>query len=239
MKIALIGYGKMGREVEAFAIARGHEVVLKIDESNPYEFTTDNLKKADVAIEFTAPHSAASNILKCFEADLPVVSGTTGWMDTMEGVKAICKEKNQAFFYASNFSIGVNLFFKLNAYLASLMKDYSHYKPSMDEIHHVHKKDSPSGTALTLAHEIIKTNPRIEKWVFENDETHDNELPVVSVRVGEVTGTHTVYYTSESDEIKITHEASNRKGFAEGAVRAAEWLIDKKGVFGMNDLLEL
>ena len=219
MKIALIGYGKMGHEIEGIATARGHEVILKIDESNQNQFTAENLGKADVAIEFTVPASAVNNILKCFEANVPVVSGTTGWMDKMDEVRRICKERKQAFFYASNYSIGVNLFFKLNKYLANLMKEYPHYLPSIKETHHVQKKDAPSGTAITLAEQFI-TKP-----------------PIQSFREGNVPGTHTISYTSDCDEIQITHQAFNRKGFAEGAVRAAEWLIGKKGVFGMNDML--
>jgi len=236
MKIALIGYGKMGKEIEQIAIATHHEIVLKIDENNIAELTPENLKKADVAIEFTTPQSAVTNILKCFEASVPVVVGTTGWLERLEEVKKICLEKNQTLFYASNYSIGVNLFFKLNEYLASLMKVHSEYFPFIEEIHHIHKKDAPSGTAITLADGLIKAHGGISKWVL-NGEPKEGELAIDSIRVGEVSGTHTIFYTSEADEIKISHEAFSRKGFAEGAVHAAAWLIGKKGVFGMKDLL--
>lgn len=237
MKIALIGYGKMGRAIERIALAKGYEVPLVFDESNLADFTVENLKNADVAIEFTTPKSAADNILKCLEAGVPVVSGTTGWLDRMEEVKNICIEKNQAFFYASNFSIGVNLFFKLNEYLAGLMKNYPQYFASMEEIHHTHKKDAPSGTAITLAEGIIKDHGGISKWVLNVNEPKDDELAIESIRIGEVPGTHIVFYTSEADEIKISHEAYSRTGFAEGAVHAAAWLKGKKGVFGMKDLM--
>lgn len=237
MKIALIGYGKMGKEIERVAVAGHHEIVLKIDDKNTGELISGNLKKADVAIEFTTPQSAAGNILKCFEASVPVVSGTTGWLDRLEDIKKICFEKKQAFFYASNFSIGVNLFFRLNEYLAELMKSYPQYYPSIEEIHHLHKKDAPSGTAITLAEGLMKARGGLTKWVLNNDEIKEGELPIDSIRLGEVPGTHTIYYTSEADEIKISHEAYSRRGFAEGAVRAAEWLAGKKGVFGMKDLL--
>ncbi len=237
MKIALIGYGKMGREIEQVAITMQHEIVLKIDNKNPGDFTAENLKKADVAIEFTAPYSAYSNIMKCIEAGIPVVSGTTGWLDKLEEVKNSCLEKNGAFFYGANFSIGMNLFFRLNVYLARLMKTRAEYFPSIEEIHHIHKKDAPSGTAIALAEQLIKEHGAISKWVLDGD-MKQGELPIESIRVGEVPGTHIIYYTSEADEIKISHEAYSRKGFAEGAVYAAGWLIGKKGVFGMKELLD-
>ncbi len=239
MKIALIGYGKMGRAIERLALAKGYDVPQVFDETNLAEFTVENLRKTDVAIEFSTPNSAADNILKCFEAGVPVVCGTTGWLDRMEEIKKVCLEKNQAFLYASNFSIGVNLFFKLNEYLAELMKGHPEYFPSMEEIHHVHKKDAPSGTAITLANGLIKAHGDISKWVLDDDdyERIDGELPINSIRIGEVPGTHIVFYTSESDEIKISHEAYSRRGFAEGAVHAAAWLVGKKGVFNMGDML--
>ncbi|HTB31089.1 MAG TPA: 4-hydroxy-tetrahydrodipicolinate reductase [Bacteroidia bacterium] len=239
MKIALIGYGKMGRAIERIALAKGYDVPLVFDETNLKDFTVENLKTADVAIEFSTPGSAVTNILKCFDAGVPVVCGTTGWLDRMEEVKKTCNEKNGAFFYASNYSIGVNLFFRLNVYLARLMKTHPEYFASMEEIHHTHKKDAPSGTAIALAEGIMKENDRISKWVLNVDEPKDNELGIESIRIGEVPGTHTVYYTSECDEIKISHEAYSRKGFAEGAVHAAVWLAGRKGVFGMKDLLEI
>jgi 4-hydroxy-tetrahydrodipicolinate reductase len=237
MKIALIGYGKMGHEIEQVAITRGHEIILKIDENNQYEFTKENLANADVAIEFTTPHSAVSNILKCFEASVPVVSGTTGWMDKMTELKSVCHANEQAFFYASNFSIGVNLFMKLNEYLATLMQNYSEYIPTMVETHHTQKKDAPSGTAISLAEGLIKNHKAVNKWILGKTGLKD-ELPIQSVREGNVPGIHTINYTSEVDEIVITHNAFSRKGFALGAVHAAEWIIGKKGVFGMKDMLE-
>jgi len=237
MKIALIGYGKMGKEIEQIAIAMKHEIVLKINELNLPELTPENLKKADVAIEFTTPKSAVENILKCFEAGVPIVAGTTGWFDKLEEVKKICLEKNQAFFHSSNFSIGVNLFFKLNEYLSGLMKNHPEYFPLVEEIHHTHKKDAPSGTAISLANGLMKAHGGLTKWVLDAT-PKEGELPINSIRVGEVPGTHTIFYTSETDEIKITHEAHSRKGFAEGAVHAAAWLIGKKGVFEMKDLLD-
>lgn len=236
MKIALIGYGKMGKEIEQIALALKHEVVLKIDENNLADLTPSNLKKADVAIEFTTPKSAINNILKCFESDIPVVVGTTGWLDKLEQIKKTCNEKNQAFFYASNFSIGVNLFFKLNEYLTEMMKIHPEYLASIEEIHHIHKKDAPSGTGITLAEGIIKNHGGLDKWVL-GETGNPGELPIYSKREGEVPGTHIVTYTSKVDEIKISHEAYSRKGFAEGAVHAAIWLVGKKGVFGMKDML--
>jgi 4-hydroxy-tetrahydrodipicolinate reductase len=238
MNIALIGYGKMGKEIEKIAIARHHQVLFKFDEHNLNEFTIANLKKADVAIEFTSPNAAVSNILKCFEASVPVVCGTTGWLAKYDEVKKACLEKKGAFFYASNYSIGVNLFFKLNEQLAKLMKPYGAYSPSMEESHHIHKKDAPSGTAITLAEGLIKNHGGPKKWALKDKATKD-DLPITSIREGEVPGTHIVRYTSACDEIEITHKAFNRQGFAEGAVIAAEWLKGKQGVFSMNDLLTI
>lgn len=239
MRIGLIGYGKMGRAIERIALAKGYDVPQVFDETNLAELTVENLKKVDVAIEFSTPQSAAGNVLKCIEAGIPVVCGTTGWLDKMDEVRKICMEKNGAFFYASNYSIGVNLFFKLNEYLAGLMKSNPQYFPSMEEIHHIHKKDEPSGTAITLADGIIKNHGGISKWVLNVDDPKDDELTIQSIRIGEVPGTHTIYYTSEADEIKISHEAYSRKGFAEGAVHAAVWLVGRKGVFSMKDMLGL
>jgi len=239
MRIGLIGYGKMGRAIERIALAKGYDVPTVFDETNLAELTLENLKKVDVAIEFSTPQSAADNVLKCIEAGVPVVCGTTGWLDKMDEVKKVCIEKNGAFFYASNYSIGVNLFFKLNEYLAGLMKSHPQYFASMEEIHHIHKKDEPSGTAITLADGIIKNHGGITKWVLNVNEPKDDELAIESIRIGEVPGTHTIYYTSEADEIKISHEAYSRKGFAEGAVHAAVWLVGRKGVFGMKDMLGL
>jgi 4-hydroxy-tetrahydrodipicolinate reductase len=236
MKIALIGYGKMGKEIEKIALSQGHEVVLKIDESSLAEFTVQNLKKADVAIEFTTPETAVNNIYKCFEAGVPVVCGTTGWLKHFDEITKACKDMKQAFFYASNYSIGVNLFFRLNEYLAQMMKAYSNYTPSIEEIHHIHKKDAPSGTGITLAEGLIKNHKGPKKWASKENAV-SGDLPILSRRIGEVPGTHIIRYTSACDEIMISHEAYNRQGFAEGAVIAAAWLVGKQGVFGMNDLL--
>ena len=238
MKIALIGYGKMGKEIEQVALSLNHEIVLKISTSTYSELTVENLKKVDVAIEFSTPKTAVANILMCFNASIPVVVGTTGWLDRLEEIKALCEQNNQAFFYASNFSVGVNLFFQLNEYLAGMMKSYPEFIPSMEEIHHIHKKDAPSGTAITLAQGLIKAHGGIEKWVLE-EAANTNELAIHSKREGEVPGTHSVSYISKVDQITITHEAYSRKGFAEGAVHAALWLVGKKGVFGMKDMLKI
>ena len=237
MKIALIGYGKMGKEIEQIALSRGHTIVLKIDVNNVNTFTSDDLKIADTAIEFSTPESAINNIYKCFDAGLPVVVGTTGWLGKLDEVKQKCREKNQALFYASNYSIGVNLFFKLNTELAKLMNKYSDYNVGLEEIHHVHKLDAPSGTAISLANQVIEQNAVKQKWV-NNKTDNAAELSIVSKRIDEVPGTHTVTYSSDVDEISITHLAHNRKGFALGAVIAAEWIIGKKGVFGMDDLMD-
>ncbi len=237
MNIALIGYGKMGKEIEQIALSRGHCIVLKVDEHNAATYTVDDLKKADAAIEFSTPESAVTNIYKCFEAGLPVVAGTTGWLSKFDAVKQKCTENNQTLFYASNYSIGVNLFFKLNEYLAKLMNTYPEYNSAIEEIHHIHKLDSPSGTAITLANQMIEQLDSKTKWV-NNAATDEQELNIVSKRIDEVPGTHTVTYSSLVDEISITHTAHSRKGFALGAVIAAEWIKGKKGVFGMNDLLK-
>ena len=236
MNIALIGYGKMGKEIEQIAISRGHTIVLKVDVSNASSYSIDELRKADVAIEFSTPDAVINNIYKCFDANVPAIVGTTGWLDQLEAIKKNCSDKNQTLFYTSNYSIGVNLFFKVNEYLAKLMNTNPDYRVSMEEIHHVHKLDAPSGTAISLANQIIENNTQKQKWVNAISDTK-NELEIISKRVDEVPGTHTVTYSSAIDEISITHIAHNRKGFALGAVIAAEWVKDKKGIFGMNDLL--
>ena len=226
----------MGKEIEQSAISRGHTIVLKVDVSNANSYSIDELRKADVAIEFSTPEAVIKNIYKCFDANIPVVVGTTGWLDQLEDVKKNCSDKNQTLFYTSNFSIGVNLFFKVNEYLAKLMNSKSDYRISMEEIHHVHKLDAPSGTAISLANQIIENNAQKQKWVNTISD-NKNELEIISKRIDEVPGTHTVTYSSAVDEISITHIAHNRKGFALGAVIAAEWVKEKKGIFGMNDLL--
>jgi 4-hydroxy-tetrahydrodipicolinate reductase len=236
MNIALIGYGKMGKEIERIAQSRGHNVVLTIDKNNIEELTKENIQKADVAIEFTIPSSALNNYKLCMEAGVPVVSGTTGWLERMDELKNVCKETNGGFFYASNFSVGVNLFFALNKKLASLMNPFDAYDVEMEEIHHIHKLDAPSGTAITLAEGVFENLTRKEKW--ELDKASDNTtMKIDAIREGEVPGTHTVKYFSDVDEISITHEAYSRKGFALGAVLAAEFMNGKNGIYGMDDLL--
>jgi 4-hydroxy-tetrahydrodipicolinate reductase len=237
MNIALIGYGKMGKEIEQIAISRGHTITLKVDVSNASTYTINDLKKADVAIEFSTPESAINNIYKCFDAGVPVVVGTTGWLNKLDEVKQKCAAQKQSLFYASNYSIGVNLFFKLNEYLAKLMNSYPAYNVSLEEIHHVHKLDAPSGTAISLANQVLENIHSKQKWVNDKSE-NPNELGIVSKRIDEVPGTHTVTYSSEVDEISMTHIAHSRKGFALGAVIAAEWIKGKTGVFGMNDLMK-
>jgi len=237
MKIALIGYGKMGKEIEQIALSRGHSVVLKIDINNAEELTTENLSKADVAIEFTSPATAVKNYLKCFEAGVPVVSGTTGWLVQKPEVEKECMAKKGCFFYASNFSPGVNIFFELNKHLARIMKRFPQYDISMTEVHHTQKLDAPSGTAITLANDIIACSETKTNWTIEKPKS-DNELYIRPIREGVVPGIHTVNYNSEEDYIEITHSAYNRKGFASGAVLAAEFCIGKKGILSMTDLMK-
>ncbi len=237
MKIAILGYGKMGKEIEKIALSRGNDVVLKIGEDNLSDLTKENLSSADVAIEFSTPHTAFDNIQLCFEAAVPVVVGTTGWLDKIN----YCMQQTESgkgLFYASNFSVGVNVFFEINKKLASLMAPYNDYKVEMEEVHHTQKLDSPSGTAITLAEGIIDNLPKVTNWV--NEETvSENELGIVSKRIEKVPGTHIVTYENDIDEIYIKHTAHNRKGFALGAVLAAEFMKDKVGFYGMSDLLGL
>jgi len=238
MRIALIGYGKMGKEIENIALGRGHEIVLKIDINNPQDLTIENLRKADAAIEFTIPSSAVSNYQLCFEAGIPVVSGTTGWLNRYAEVLDSCNKQNGTFFYASNFSLGVNIFFALNKKLAALMANRPEYNVEMTEIHHTQKLDAPSGTAITLAEGIIENIPSKQNWVNAHTD-QKTELGILSERVGEVPGTHIIKYDSEVDYIEITHCAKSRKGFALGAVLAAEFSHGKKGILNMNDLLNI
>ncbi len=237
MKIALIGYGKMGQEIERIALDRGHEIALIIDQNNHADLTVENLKGIDVVVEFTNPDSAYNNYMICFEAGVPVVSGTTGWLDQMEDVKSQC-EGDKGFFYASNFSLGVNLFFELNKKLSRLMSGFDQYDVDMEEIHHIHKLDSPSGTALTLAEGVLENHPVKDSWI-EGLSTKDSEMSIVAKRHGAVPGTHSITWHSEVDEIQIQHQAYSRKGFAFGAVLAAEFMPGKSGFFGMKDLLKL
>ena len=238
MKIALIGYGKMGKIIEAVANARGHEIVLKIDLENIDAFTAEHLALADVAIEFTGPHSALENIKKCIAFGVPVVSGSTGWLDHWSEIEKACKEKNGCIVYSSNYSIGVNLFFELNKYLAKLMDPYTDYDVSMTEIHHTEKKDAPSGTAISLAEQILSNIGRKDNWI--NDQAAaPNQLHIHSERIDPAPGTHQVKYSSAIDDIEIIHTAHTRKGFASGAVLAAEFAKQKNGIFTMKEVLGL
>lgn len=235
MKIALIGYGKMGKMIEEQALLRNHEIVLKVDVENRNTITSDDLKKCDVAIEFTAPGSVLNNINWCIENQVPVVVGTTGWYNQLKNVKQECETKNGTVLYASNFSVGVNIFFALNEFLAKIMNNYPGYDSLVEEIHHVHKLDSPSGTGITIAEGIINNISSKTKWTEEK--TNDKSLlPIISYREGEVPGTHIVKYQSDIDDIEIKHIAHNRKGFALGAVLAAEWLKGKKGFHNINEM---
>jgi len=236
MNIALLGYGKMGKAIEEIALQKEHDIVLRIHDQNLEELTKQNLQKADVAIEFTNPQSAVDNILLSFDAGVPVVCGTTGWLAKMDMVQQKCKELHGTFLYASNFSIGVNIFFELNKRLAELMKHQPNYNVSMEEIHHTEKRDAPSGTAITLAEGIIAILPQKTKWVNKNSDVSD-ELPILSKRIDPAAGTHSVKYSSDVDDIEIIHTAHNRKGFAAGAVLAAEFIFGKKGIFNMRDVL--
>jgi 4-hydroxy-tetrahydrodipicolinate reductase len=236
MKIALIGYGKMGKTIEKMAIEQGHEVVLKLDISNFHEFTADNLQKADVAIEFTRPESAFGNISKCLKAGVPIISGTTGWLDKRAEIEALCESKNGAFFYASNYSIGVNIFFSLNKFLAKMMNQQSQYTLETEEIHHTQKLDAPSGTSITLAEGIIENIDHKKTWVNQASKAK-TKVPIISKRIDSVPGTHSIAYQSVIDDIEIKHTAHSRAGFAGGAIQAAQWIIGKKGVFGMEDML--
>ena len=236
MKIALIGYGKMGKTIEEIALQRGHSVVLKIDIDTLESFTKENLQRCDVAIEFTGPHSAKENILKCFDAGIPVVSGSTGWLESWNEVENYCNKKNGSLLYASNFSVGVNIFFEVNKKLAQLMKQQTGYEISLEEIHHTQKKDAPSGTAITLAEQIMQEISRKKNWV-NNESKNPEELSIISKREDPAPGTHSIKYSSAVDDIEIIHTAHSRQGFALGAVLAAEFLYGKKGVFKMKDVL--
>ncbi|WP_127130051.1 4-hydroxy-tetrahydrodipicolinate reductase [Pseudoflavitalea rhizosphaerae] len=236
MKIALIGYGKMGQAIEAIALQRGHEVVLKVSIENLEDNTIDNIRKADVAIEFTGPESAFDNIIRCMDAGVPVVSGSTGWLNRYEEAKAHCTKQNGSLLYASNFSVGVNIFFALNKKLASLMTSHPEYDVQMTEVHHTQKLDAPSGTAITLAEQILGENSRKSKWVNHNSD-QANELVILSERIDPAPGTHIIRYTSAIDDIEIKHTAHSRQGFATGAVLAAEFLHTRKGIFSMSDVL--
>lgn len=247
MKIALLGYGKMGKIIEKIATDRKHEIVLTIDHDNLHDLSAENLQKADVAIEFSTPGTALGNIRHCLNAGVPIVVGTTGWYDEIPALKQECLEGNKTIIYASNFSVGVNIFFHVNRVLAKLMNNYPYYDVQVEEIHHVQKLDSPSGTAITIAEGILENLDAKQKWVNvltdSNGNSEDNikaeELLIESYRIDSVPGTHTVIYDSEVDTIEIKHTAHNRNGFALGAVLAAEWIKDKKGFYSVADMFDL
>ncbi len=236
MKIALIGYGKMGMAIEEIALQRGHEIVLKVNIDNLEDNTIENIQKADVAVEFTGPESAFENVIRCLDAGVPVICGSTGWLHRLEEAKEYCNEKNGALIYASNFSIGVNIFFAVNKTLASMLAQHPEYDVDITETHHTQKRDSPSGTAITLAEEILERINHKKKWI--NQQSNDPaDLSILSERIDPAPGIHRVRYHSEVDDIEIIHTAHNRKGFAGGAVLAAEFIEGKKGVFAMTDVL--
>ncbi|HZG25987.1 MAG TPA: 4-hydroxy-tetrahydrodipicolinate reductase [Chitinophagaceae bacterium] len=238
MKIALIGYGKMGKAIEEVALQRGHEIILKIDVHNASDFTATNMSLADAAIEFTGPTSAFENVMKCLQFRVPVVCGSTGWLKRWNEVKLFCERENGSLVYASNYSVGVNIFFEINQKLAALMATRPEYDIRLEEIHHTQKKDAPSGTAVSLAEQVLANNPRKTTWVNEKA-LHPDELEIISKREDPAPGTHTVKYYSPIDDIEIIHTAHNRTGFATGAVIAAEFILGKKGVLGMKDVLGL
>ncbi|MFZ9695744.1 MAG: 4-hydroxy-tetrahydrodipicolinate reductase [Chitinophagaceae bacterium] len=236
MKIALIGYGKMGKAIEEIALQKGHEIVLRVNTESRDTLRIEELREAQVAIEFTTPHAAKENILLCFQAGIPVVCGSTGWTSELPSIENICKQQQGSLLYASNFSVGVNLFFELNKKLAALMAPQSSYEVILEEIHHTQKKDAPSGTAITLAEQILQAIDRKKQWVNDISENPE-DLEIISQRIDPAPGTHHVKYSSVVDDIEIIHTAHSRKGFAAGAVLAAEFLVNKKGVYSMKDVL--
>jgi 4-hydroxy-tetrahydrodipicolinate reductase len=243
MKLALLGYGKMGKTIERLAIEKGHDIVFKSDESCIDLLIKGDINEAEVVIEFTGPKSAPDNIKACISGGIPVVSGSTGWLkDHWDDVSAYCAANGGSFFYASNFSIGVNIFFEINERLAKLMSAFPEYKAEIEEIHHVHKLDAPSGTGITLAEGIFKNHQAYKDWILEEDvnwQGKEGKLPIISKRIGEVPGTHIIRYQSPIDDLEISHVAKGREGFASGAILAAEFIRDKKGIYGMKDLLKL
>jgi 4-hydroxy-tetrahydrodipicolinate reductase len=238
MKILLIGYGKMGKTIEQLALAKGHKIAGQIDHNSVSSLSDFTSANADVAIEFTHPEAAYNNVKYCLENGIPVVSGSTGWLEKYPEAVALCQEKQGSFFYASNYSVGVNLFFHFNEYIATKMQQYPEYKVELKEIHHLQKVDKPSGTAITTAEGILKSYPNLDGWLCDEPAT-EGKLPITSERLENVIGTHIVRYFSEVDELELGHVAHSRTGFAAGALMAAEWLIGKQGVFGMKDLLNL
>jgi 4-hydroxy-tetrahydrodipicolinate reductase len=242
MKIALLGYGKMGRTIEGIAQEQGHEIVLRIGRNNAHSLTPALLQTADVAIEFSRPDTAFDNIMHCLRAGVPIVSGTTAWLDDYPKVVEHCQTQGGAFFYASNFSVGVNIFFELNRHLARLMDAQPSYQLALEEIHHTQKLDAPSGTAVTLAEDILQRIARVERYHLQEEAqviALDGSIPISAYRVGDTPGTHVVRYDSSLDTLEIKHTAKGRTGFATGALMAAKWLVGKQGVFGMRDLLQL
>ena len=237
MKIALIGYGKMGKEIEKIALNRGHEIVSIIDIDNLHDFDSEAFKSAEVAIEFTLPQTALDNYRKCFERNVPVVAGTTGWLENMPEIKNACEKEGKTFFYASNYSVGVNIFFAVNKYLAKIMNQYPAYDVRMVETHHIHKLDAPSGTAITLAEGILENINRKNNWM-EGIGAKSEDMAIQAIRDGEIPGIHEIIYESEADIISIKHDAKNRKGFALGAVIAAEFTKGKTGFLTMNDIFK-
>ena len=238
MKIALIGYGKMGRAIEEIAVNRGHEIVLKIDEYNLSDFNKKNTEAANVAIEFTGPHGAYDNVRKALEFDIPLVCGSTGWLQKLDEIKKLCTDRNGSFIYASNFSVGVNIFFEINKKLAALMILQKDYEVQVTEVHHTQKKDAPSGTAITIAEQILENLQRKKTWVNHISDNIE-DLEIISERIDPAPGIHKVKYSSAVDDIEIVHTAHSRQGFALGAVLAAEFIQDKKGIFNMKDVLSL
>ncbi len=244
MKIVLLGYGKMGQLIERFAMKRGHEVVLIVDERNRDSITSEDLEEADMAIDFSTPNAALENISLCFEYNLPLVVGTTGWYEHLDEVKDTCLEADQALLYGSNFSIGVNIFFHINKMLAKAINPYKQYDVQVEEIHHIHKLDAPSGTAITIAEGILENSDEKKSWVNSVEGSGEevipkpNELLIESLRIEEVPGTHTVLYSSEVDQIEFKHIAHSREGFALGAVIAAEWLFGKKGFYQVTEMFD-
>jgi 4-hydroxy-tetrahydrodipicolinate reductase len=236
MNIALIGYGRMGHEIESVAIERGHTVKQKIDIDNAGELNPSVFSEIDVAIEFSSPDSAFENVVKCLEMKKPIVSGTTGWLKNYDHAVELCIKNGTSFIHSSNYSVGVNILFRLNAELARMLEPHKEYLPSIEEIHHIKKLDAPSGTAISLAESIMKSHKSYQGWCFEKSRT-GKCIPVRAIREGTVTGTHTVSWSSEIDTISLKHEAKNRKGFAYGAVLAAEYICSRKGVFTMSDVL--
>jgi 4-hydroxy-tetrahydrodipicolinate reductase len=239
LRIAISGYGKMGREIEKLATEAGHQVVAIIDSPGDWQRLQQEIKQAEVVIEFTTPSTATDNIERCFQMGIPVVCGTTGWYDNLERLKEKCLQMQGALLYSSNFSPGVNVFFEINRKLAQIMSSFDQYKASIREVHHKQKLDAPSGTAVTLARDILDIHPALSSWVLvQNDKPGEDQLPVEAFREDFVTGTHTVTYTSMIDSIEITHTAFNRQGFVQGALMAASWIRGKKGIFTMRDLLK-